>query len=68
MAARKMRPLQDCEHCAHFQQEELNTGYCQFHEMYVLKDFDCGKFVQRNTIGEGGDASQKMSYVESENA
>jgi len=44
-----------CEYCAHFLQEELNTGYCQFHDMYVLRDFDCGKFEQRSTRAEGGD-------------
>lgn len=68
MVARDMKSLQNCEHCVHFRQEELPIGYCQFHEMYVLKDFDCGKFEQRNITTEGGDASKKMTRVESENA
>jgi hypothetical protein len=47
--------LRQCEHCAYFRPEELNTGFCQFHDMYVLIDFDCERFEQRRTRAEGGD-------------
>jgi len=50
-----MTILRCCENCEYFLQEELPTGYCRFHEMYVLMDFDCGKFEQRHTLTEGGD-------------
>ena len=34
-----------CGYCVYFQEEEWDTGYCQFHHMYVLKTFDCPEFV-----------------------
>jgi hypothetical protein len=49
--------IRNCEHCLHFQSEELNTGFCQWHEMFVLKDFDCEKFEQRPLTVEGGEVS-----------
>jgi hypothetical protein len=57
----------NCEHCLYFRQEELGTGYCQFHEMFVLRDFDCGKFVQRPLLVEGGEASPDSAVPEKEN-
>lgn len=34
-----------CEDCVYFQEEQWDTGYCQFHHMYVLKTFDCPEFM-----------------------
>ena len=55
MDASQMTTLRSCEHCLHFQQEELSTGFCKRHEMFVLKDFDCEKFEQRPLTVEGGE-------------
>jgi hypothetical protein len=46
-----------CEHCLHFQEDKWNTGYCQLHNMYVLKTFGCLEFVSRRTFAEGGGAA-----------
>lgn len=54
----------NCEHCLHFRQEEQGTGFCQFHEMYVLRDFDCGKFEQRPQAVEGGEVSSGNTISE----
>jgi hypothetical protein len=35
-----------CEWCVYFQERDY-TGYCQVHEMYVLRTFGCSKFVPR---------------------
>ncbi len=35
-----------CKHCVYFG-ERGPLGYCRCHEMYVLRDFDCSKFVLR---------------------
>ncbi|GAK49970.1 hypothetical protein U14_01195 [Candidatus Moduliflexus flocculans] len=52
-----MTTLRSCEYCRHFCPDELNTGFCQRHEMFVLKDFDCGKFEPRPLIVEGGEVN-----------
>jgi hypothetical protein len=50
-----MITLRMCAHCLHFRPEELGTGFCRWHEMFVLKDFDCEKFEQRPQPVEGGE-------------
>ena len=57
MDANQMTTLHRCEYCRHFRPEELNTGFCQRHEMFVLKDFDCEKFEQSPLAVEGGEAN-----------
>jgi hypothetical protein len=34
-----------CEFCVYFQEEQWETGYCQFYHMYVLKTFHCPEFA-----------------------
>jgi hypothetical protein len=45
---------QHCEDCAHFRQDELDTGYCQLHSMFVLRAFWCQKFLQRPAEAQKG--------------
>ena len=52
---------QDCEHCRHSRKDELATGYCRLHDMYVLNTFWCQKFVQRFMFAEGGDAENTVN-------
>jgi hypothetical protein len=56
MDAGQMMKPRSCEHCLHFRPDELSTGFCQWHEMFVLKDFDCAKFEQCQRTAEGGEA------------
>lgn len=59
-----MITLRSCEHCLHFRPEESSTGFCQLHEMFVLKDFDCGKFEQRLLAAEGGEVNSDRGSPE----
>lgn len=47
----------ECAGCAYFREEQMDTGYCRLHKMYVLRTFDCSKFVANHVISmKGGDA------------
>lgn len=59
-----MTTLRSCEQCLHFRPKELNTGFCQWHEMFVLNDFDCGKFEQRSLTMEGGEMHSEKGVSE----
>lgn len=48
-----------CEHCAHFREDEWNTGYCQRHTMFVLKSFSCVDFTPCETVAAGGPTRQE---------
>lgn len=37
-----------CEFCKHFRQDEGNMGYCLFHHVYVMADFNCKNFLLKN--------------------
>lgn len=45
-AAADVRP--HCEFCLYFQTEQWDTGYCRLHRMFVVKTFDCARFLQRS--------------------
>ena len=49
-----------CGQCRYFQTDEWNTGYCQYHKMFVLNIFDCRDFARRDNDAEGGDAALKV--------
>jgi len=66
MDVSQMTILRNCEHCLYFRPKELNTGFCQRHEMFVLKDFDCGKFEQRLLAVEGGEVNSDGVSEETE--
>jgi hypothetical protein len=34
-----------CERCGHFRHRQENMGFCHFHRVYVLTNFDCKKFL-----------------------
>lgn len=55
-----------CAHCLYFREEEY-TGYCQLHQMYVLKTFDCSKFVRRSMVTAAGgvDGKREESCIKS---
>ncbi|GAK58932.1 hypothetical protein U27_05907 [Candidatus Vecturithrix granuli] len=46
-----------CERCLYFQERDY-TGYCQVHEMYVLRTFQCSKFAPRPGSVVVNDADQ----------
>lgn len=62
-----MTKLRSCEQCLYFQSEELNTGFCRWHEMFVLNDFDCEKFEQRPLTVEGGEVHSESIIPVKEN-
>ena len=46
-----------CANCMHFNEEQVDTGFCRFHKMYVLRSFDCPNFVLKILASiQGGDA------------
>lgn len=45
-----------CVNCRYFQVDQLDTGFCRFHKMYVLPTFDCPEFVKKSGTSQGGDA------------
>ena len=57
----------ECENCLYFTQEELGTGFCQSHEMYVFHDFDCEKFTIREMCPGGGEAAKEAEPNKPEN-
>ncbi len=41
----------------YFREDELDTGYCQLHSMFVLRVFWCQKFLQHlPVVHEGGES------------
>lgn len=49
---------QHCEDCSYFREDELDTGYCQFHNMFVLRIFGCQNFIQHLPVVPGGGEAQ----------
>ncbi len=49
---------QHCVDCTHFRQDELDTGFCQLYNMFVLQAFWCQKCLYRlpEAQEEGGDS------------
>ena len=54
----KIEPRQQvCEQCRYCRSDEGNTGYCRYHQMFVLNTFDCPRFASGRMSAEGGDDS-----------
>ena len=57
----KIEPRQHvCEQCRYFRPDEWKTGYCRYHQMFVLKTFDCPRFASGRMSAEGGDDSLQV--------
>lgn len=52
-----------CEHCLYFQAEQWDTGYCRLHRMYVVKTFDCARFLQQPQITSEKDEQDNSSSM-----
>ena len=48
---------QKCFNCRHFQAKQWDIGYCQVHQVNVLRTYHCAKFAQRDNVFEGDRAA-----------
>jgi hypothetical protein len=52
-----------CVNCRYFREKDGSIGYCNCHHVYVLRDFDCQKFLLKEksvTDGNRGSCAKEV--------